>query len=106
MENDGEFLLKERLIDKSIEAYTLALETINRITIQYRIESFCHLICNAWELLLKAKIIDDGEEKHIYYKKQDSNRKRTISLRDCLRRVFPKQNNPSRRNIEYIEGAP
>ncbi len=101
--NTEEFILKERLIDKSVEAYALALETINRITIQYRIESFCHLICNAWELLLKAKIINDGEEEHIYYKKQDSNRKRTISLRDCLKRVFPNRNNPSRRNIEYIE---
>ena len=98
-----EFILKERLIDKSVEAYTLALETINRLTIQYRIESFCYLICNAWELLLKANIIDDNGEEYIYYKKQDSQRKRTISLRDCLRRVFPNQENPGRRNIEYIE---
>ena len=30
--------LKGRLVDKSVEAYILALETINRISIQYRIE--------------------------------------------------------------------
>ena len=51
--------LKGRLVDKSVEAYILALETINRISIQYRIETFCYLMCNAWELLLKAKIIED-----------------------------------------------
>ena len=102
--NLDDFVLKERLIDKSIEAYTLALETINRLTIQYRIESFCHLICNAWELLLKAKIIDEeNTETSIYYKKQKVSRKRSLSLRDCLKRIFPNQENPNRRNIECIE---
>ena len=51
-----QFDLKDCLIDKSVEAYVLALETINRLTIQYRLESFCFLFCNAWELLLKAKM--------------------------------------------------
>ena len=58
-ENKKSFDLKARLVDKSIEAYVLALETINRLSIQYRLESFCYLFCNAWELLLKAKILDD-----------------------------------------------
>ena len=44
--NDS-FDLKARLLDKSLEAYVLALETINRLTIQYRLESFCYLFCNA-----------------------------------------------------------
>ena len=50
--------MKGRLVDKSVDAYVLALETINRISIQYRMEAFCYLLCNAWELLLKAKIVD------------------------------------------------
>jgi len=32
--------LKGRLVDKSIEGYILALETINRLSIQYRVETF------------------------------------------------------------------
>src|SRR3989304_3042768 len=49
----------EGLGDKGVEAYILALETINRLSVQYRVETFCYLICNAWELMLKAKIIED-----------------------------------------------
>ena len=71
--NEG-FDLKKRLVEKSIEAYVLALETINRLTIQYRLETFCYLICNAWELLLKAKILEDeGKPDSIYYKEQQGN---------------------------------
>lgn len=99
-----ELTLKERLIDKSIEAYILALETINRLTIQYRIETFCYLICNAWELLLKAKIIDNkGTECSIYYKRQKGKQKRSLSLRDCLNQIMQNQTAPIRRNIERIE---
>jgi hypothetical protein len=95
--------LKGRLVEKSIEAYILSLETINRLSIQYRLETFCYLICNAWEILLKAKILNDtGDRKSIYYKKQKNKPRRSLALRDCLNRIFPNQNNPSRRNIERI----
>ena len=50
--------LKGQLVEKSVDAYVLALETINRLSIKYRVESFTHLICNAWELLLKARVLD------------------------------------------------
>jgi hypothetical protein len=95
--------LKGRLLDKSIEAYILALETINRLSIQYRIETFCYLICNAWELLLKTKILEDeGTQSSIYQKKLRGKPKRSISLRDCLQRIIPNQDDPERRNIELI----
>ena len=101
---DENFDLKKRLVDKSFEAYILALETINRITIQYRLETFCYLICNAWELLLKAKILDNKEDEResIYYSKEEGKPRRTLSLRDCLYRVLPNQKDPTRRNIERI----
>ena len=104
-ESCGEHDLKDRLIEKSFEAYILALETINRITVRYRLEAFCYLICNAWELLLKAKILDgDGNPKTIYYKRSHSQkRRRTLSLRHCLERVIQNQSDPVRRNIELIE---
>jgi len=95
--------LKGRLVDKSIEAYILALETINRLSIQYRVETFCYLICNAWELLLKAVILEnEGKQSSIYYKKQRGKPKRSLSLRDCLNRIMPNQEDPERRNIERI----
>ena len=101
--NDS-FDLKARLLDKSLEAYVLALETINRLTIQYRLESFCYLFCNAWELLLKAKILDENvNQEAIYYKTPIGKPKRTLSLRDCLKRILPNAKDPIRRNIELIE---
>lgn len=95
--------LKERLLENSIEAYVMALETINRLSIKYRVEAFAYLICNAWELLLKAKVIEDaGSRKAIYYKKKRGEPRRSLALRDCLKRVFPNDNDPTRRNIELI----
>ena len=106
MANDfSNFNLKARLLDKSIEAYVLSLETINRLTIEYRLESFCSLFCNAWELLLKAKIIlDSGQEASIYYKKQkEGDKARSLSLRECLKKVMLDEKDPIRRNVERIE---
>lgn len=97
--------LKGRLVNKSVEGYILALETINRLSIQYRVETFCYLICNAWELLLKAKILDDaGKDRDAIYrgKKKRGERRESISLRECLERVIPNQTDPERRNIECI----
>ena len=104
MKRRGNPGLKGRLLDKSIEAYILALETINRLSIQYRVETFCYLICNAWELLLKARILDtDRKPNSIFYKKERGKRQRSLSLRDCLNRSIPDRKDPVRRNIERIE---
>ncbi|MCY3902932.1 MAG: DUF3644 domain-containing protein [Caldilineaceae bacterium] len=103
-EPDFQFELKDRLVEKSIEANVLALETINRLTIQYRLETFCFLFCNAWELLLKAKLIEQGgDDESIYHNPRKGKRKRSISLQDCLKKVFPSSKHPIRRNIERIE---
>jgi len=107
MEKDLEFFdLKKRLIDKSIEAYVLALETINRLTVEYRLEIFCYLFCNAWELLLKAKIIqDNSSESKIYYKTSNISKehpRRSLSLKDCLKQTISDDRSPIKRNIECI----
>lgn len=95
--------LKGRLVDKSVEAYVLALETINRLSIHYRVETFCYLICNAWELLLKAKLLEDsGDKETIFEKRKKGQPRRSISLRDCLTRAFPNEKDPIRRNIERM----
>ena len=46
----------------------MGIEIYNKPTIKYRVEAFSFMICNAWELMLKAKIIKDSGEDAIYYK--------------------------------------
>lgn len=97
--------IKGRLVEKSVEGYVLALETINRLSIKYRVETFCYLICNAWELLFKAKIlVDAGNDHNAIYrdKKKRGERRASLSLRECLDRIIPDKSDPERRNIECI----
>lgn len=94
--------LSRRLLNKSIEAYVLSLETINRLSITYRVENFAYLICNAWELLMKAKLHHESGQEAIYYPTHLGDRPRTISLRDCMTRIFSNEQDPVRRNIEHI----
>ena len=46
-----------RLLDKSEEAFVLAVELYNRPSLKYGAESCSILLCNAWELMLKAHMI-------------------------------------------------
>jgi len=95
--------LKGRLLDKSIEAYILSLETINRLSVKYRVENFTYLICNAWELLLKAKIIDGSKNRQaIFYIQKTGGSASFLALRDCLKKVFRNENDPTRRNLECV----
>src|SRR5438105_2992680 len=92
--------LRGKLLKKSVEAYILSLETIKSLSSAYRVETFAYLICNAWALLLKAKILDDARKtKAIYYPKQQDERPRTLSLRDSPRRVIPEEKDSTRRNV-------
>ena len=45
------------------------------------------------------KVVPDA----IYYKKKAEAKRRSLSLRDCLKRIMPNQKDPIRRNIERIE---
>ena len=85
-----------QLVEKSIEAFLLALEIYNKPTIKYRVEGFSFFICNAWELMLKSLLLKRGES--IYYK--DTNR--SISLNDAISRVYTDKNTGKRKNLEQI----
>lgn len=64
------------LIDKSIEAALSAIELYNKPNFNYREESFAILMINAWELLLKAKILKDNNGKmRALYVPQKANKK-------------------------------
>ena len=73
------------------------------MSINYRVETFAYLVCNAWELLLKAKLLDEAKIKTaIYYPSEGSQRPRTLSLRDCLKRLFEDDRDSTRRNVERV----
>ena len=91
--------LAERLVDKSIEAFIMGLEIYNKPTIKYRIEGFSFFICNAWELMLKAYIINEEDEEAIYFKDSDD---RTISLENAVEKIFPNKHGALRKNLVQI----
>ena len=91
--------LYDQLVNKSIEAFVMAIEIYNKPTLKYRVEGFAFFICNAWELMLKAHLIKTAGEQAIYY---PDNEKRTISLEKCIKKVFTNENDPLRKNLECI----
>jgi hypothetical protein len=53
----------QALVEKSRAACVAAVETFNRASAPYREENFAILMINAWELLLKARIIKENGGK-------------------------------------------
>lgn len=92
-------MLQKKLVEKSKEAFAMAIEIYNKPTILYRVEGFSFFICNAWELMLKAYIIDQYGNESIYYK---DNPGKTITLEKCLQRIFTNEKSPLRRNLSKI----
>lgn len=91
--------LSKKLVDKSVEAFIMGLEIYNKPTIRYRVEGFSFFICNAWELMLKAYLINKEGESAIYFKDKPD---RTLSLENVLKKVFTNKHDPIRLNIERI----
>lgn len=94
-----EMNITKKLIDKSVEAFILGVEIYNKPTIRYRVEGFSFFICNAWELMLKAHMIKKFGYHSIYYK---DNPGRTLSLENCIKKVFTNDKDPLRINLEKI----
>ena len=86
----------DKMVEKSIEAFILALEVYNKPTIKYRVEGFSFFICNAWELMLKAHLLK--LKKNIYYKNTD----RTLTLENVIKKVYTDIRQPLRINLEKI----
>lgn len=92
-------VLIERLLNKSKESFIMAIELYNKPTIRYRVEGFSMFICNAWELMLKSYIMKKFGEKDIYYKDHPE---RTITLENCIKKVFTNNKDPLRLNLDKI----
>lgn len=89
--------LSQRLVDKSIEAFLMGMEVYNKPTIRYRIEGFSFFIINAWELMLKAELVNRNES--IYYK---DNPDRTLSVNETINKIYSDKNTRIRLNLEKI----
>lgn len=92
-------VIQDKLLEKSKEAFMMAIEIYNKPTIRYRVEGFSFFICNAWELMLKAHMINKFGEDSIYYK---DNKDRTINLENCIRKIITNEKAPIRRNLLKI----
>lgn len=79
--------ISNRLLEKSLPAALLGIELYNKPNVEYREESFAILIINAYELLFKAKVVEDTEKINLIYeyekKKLVDN---TSSKRDCIKK--------------------
>ena len=89
----------ERLVDKAKEAFVMAIEIYNKPSIRYRLEGFSFFICNAWELMLKSHIINKFGEEALYYPEKPG---RTISLENCVQKIFTNEKAPLRMNLAKI----
>lgn len=80
------------IVDKAVTACVSAIEIYNKPDFKFREESFSILMINAWELLLKAKLLADNkdEKEAIYFKnkgeivKTASGNPKTISITKAL----------------------
>ena len=89
--------IKQKLVDKSIEAFIMGLEIYNKPTIKYRIEGFSFFICTAWKLMLKAELLNRNED--IYYSDKSG---RTLSLEPTIKKIYSDKNTRVRLNLEKI----
>lgn len=107
------------LLEKSQQAAISAIEIYNKPDFKYREESFCILMVNAWEILLKAKILKDNKNilkciyvsaktlrkdqkktKNFYPKKNRAGNPLTIDIFTALQRL--NVDTILRQNIELL----
>lgn len=98
--------LHQRFVDKADAAITAAVEVYNKPSFAYREETFAILALNAWELLLKGKVLKDkgndvkalrvyeprelkggGKSAKVYARRNRTGNFHSISLFECMRRL-------------------
>ena len=86
----------------------LAVDLYNRSGENRRLEAFVVHMQIAWLYLLQARFERDGVD--FYYRDSRGRRKKidgefmTWDLARCIKEVFPNQNHPVRRNVEFFIG--
>lgn len=99
MANEDSVKLISFFKEKSIKSFLLCIEIFNKPTIDYRLEGSVFFLCNAWELLLKAKLLSDG--KNIHYPEKNGI-SRSISIGDAAAKVMTNEKDPVRMNLKVI----
>ena len=99
-----------KFVDKAQAALIAAVEIYNKPNFSYREETFAILAINAWELLLKAKVLKDNDNdsksirlyeqrqtrsgeksKKRYLQRSRSGNPRTLSLGACISALDAKE---------------
>lgn len=77
-----------QLLDKAKSALISAIEIYNKPDFHYREETFCILALNAWELLLKARILasNSNDPRSIYVYERRRTRKGELSKKKYIKR--------------------
>lgn len=92
----------KELIDKAIAATVSAIEIYNKPDFQYRAETFCILAINGWELLIKAKWLNENNNKiHSLYVKQPR-QKKDGSKSKKLKIKRTRSGNPFTYSLDYL----
>ena len=92
----------KELIDKAVNATVSAIEIYNKPSFRYRAETFCILAINGWELLFKAKWLNENDNKieSLYEKKPVQKGDKSES--DKLQFKQTRSGNPRTHTIDYI----
>jgi hypothetical protein len=94
-----------RLVTKAEAALLSAIEVYNRLDFKYREETFAILVLNAWELLLKAKLLQDNNNDPRCLRVYDT---RTASSGRKTTRTFVRRNrsgNPFTKTLRQVIAA-
>ncbi|MCM7590349.1 DUF3644 domain-containing protein [Enterobacter chuandaensis] len=84
------------LLKRSLDAFILSLEIYNRPSLDNRIEAFCILSVNAWELLLKAELIKSCGLTTVFNKNGYS-----ISISEAINKRLH-QTDPVKKNLDVL----
>ncbi|MCF8152352.1 MAG: DUF3644 domain-containing protein [Sulfuritalea sp.] len=86
--------IHQKLFEKAVAAITSAVEIYNKPGFRYRDETFALLALNAWELLLKARVVqvNGGRQKAIFVYERRPTKIGTLSSKQYVKRT--RSNNP------------
>ncbi|HEO9144773.1 TPA: DUF3644 domain-containing protein [Enterobacter asburiae] len=84
------------LLKRSLDAFILSLEIYNRPSLDNRVEAFCILAVNAWELLLKAELIKSAGIGEVFNKNGYS-----VCISEAIHKRF-QQNDPVKKNLDVL----
>ena len=92
----------KELVDRAIAATVSAIEIYNKPDFRYRAETFCILAINGWELLFKAKWLNENNNKihSLYVKIADKKKDGTKSKKLKIKRT--QSGNPFTHSLGYL----